>query len=464
MKKETELVKNTLILAIGTWFPKAASFITLPILTLSLTKEEYGMYDLVLVMITMLSPLCTLQIHRAAFRYLINCKDDDERKCIISTAYLGIAPIIISVMIFIFLLQSKIDIHTRILIVLYIFIEIIMEMTMFIARGLKYNKTYSLGAGISSFFYVFLILIAFIYSKVTFIIVFVSNIIARGITLIFLFHKIRIRKFLSRRFIKKVTLLNMLKYSLPFILSSLSLWVINVSDRVIITICLGLEQSAVYAVANKIPSLIGNMYTSFNMAWQESASEAEKDDDSKMYYSSIFQKLYDFMIGVVAVLIAITPILFKVLINSSYNMAYYQMPILFLGIFFSCFSSFYGGIYVALMQTNRLGISTIMGAIINVIINLLLIDKIGIFAASVSTLISYQLVLFYRMKDIQKIRPIEYNKKRIMITGSIIIFMCIVAFKNVFWGHVINLLVGIIFAGVVNRGLIQMIIKNGKRI
>jgi len=59
-------------------------------------------------------------------------------------------------MIFIFLLQSKIDIHTRILIVLYIFIEIIMEMTMFIARGLKYNKTYSLGAGISSFFYVFL--------------------------------------------------------------------------------------------------------------------------------------------------------------------------------------------------------------------------------------------------------------------------------------------------------------------
>lgn len=40
MERETKLVKNTAILAIGSFFPKVTSLITLPILTAMLSKSE----------------------------------------------------------------------------------------------------------------------------------------------------------------------------------------------------------------------------------------------------------------------------------------------------------------------------------------------------------------------------------------------------------------------------------------
>ncbi len=42
--RESKLIKNTAILSIGVFFPKLAVFITLPILTGCLSKEEYMVY------------------------------------------------------------------------------------------------------------------------------------------------------------------------------------------------------------------------------------------------------------------------------------------------------------------------------------------------------------------------------------------------------------------------------------
>ena len=75
MSREGKLVKNTLVLSIGTFLPKAVSFITLPILTGYLTKAEYGTYDLITVLVALILPAATLQIQAAAFRFLIEVRD-----------------------------------------------------------------------------------------------------------------------------------------------------------------------------------------------------------------------------------------------------------------------------------------------------------------------------------------------------------------------------------------------------
>lgn len=82
MNREEKLIKNTMILAIGTFLPRVASFIVLPILTGYLTQEEYGTYDLITVLVSLLLPVATLQIQTAAFRFLIdvrgNIKEEKE--------------------------------------------------------------------------------------------------------------------------------------------------------------------------------------------------------------------------------------------------------------------------------------------------------------------------------------------------------------------------------------------------
>ena len=67
MSRESSLIKNSVVLAVGTFFPKFVAIITLPLLTGYLTQEEYGYYDLISTLVSLLLPVATLQIQSAAF-------------------------------------------------------------------------------------------------------------------------------------------------------------------------------------------------------------------------------------------------------------------------------------------------------------------------------------------------------------------------------------------------------------
>ena len=88
MNRNVELVKNTLILSIGTFVPKLMTLITLPILTACLNTTEYGNYDLILSLASLLIPVLTLQIQQAVFRHLISSKKFRDQKIYITVSLL----------------------------------------------------------------------------------------------------------------------------------------------------------------------------------------------------------------------------------------------------------------------------------------------------------------------------------------------------------------------------------------
>ena len=141
MERETKLVKNTAILAIGSFFPKVTSLITLPILTAMLSKSEYGTYDLVGVLVSLLLPVATLQIQSAAFRFLIESKDLQKR-CneIVTNIFIVTIPISIVMVGIVFFVFSKLTLSSRIFICLYFLFDIIELTLLQIARGFSENK------------------------------------------------------------------------------------------------------------------------------------------------------------------------------------------------------------------------------------------------------------------------------------------------------------------------------------
>lgn len=61
----------------------------------------------------------------------------------------------------------------------------------------------------------------------------------------------------------------------------------------------------------------------------------------------MFDQIFSLIIGGTALLIGFTPLMFKILIKGQYDEVYYKIPILIVGMFFCCMSSFQGGIYIA---------------------------------------------------------------------------------------------------------------------
>ena len=410
MSREKELVKNTFVLSIGKFLPKLTSFITLPILTACLTKTEYGTYDLISTLIMMVIPIATLQIQSAAFRFLIDCRGDRERSSdIISNIFVVTIPVSLIASFVIQFFFKEWSMTVRILISVYFLLDTIHLTVSQIMRGLGHNKTYSTAAIIVSVTSVPIIVALVYWLRLGLTGVLISLIVSQLVGTVYLAGKINLLSYMSADKLSTAHIRQLLAYSWPMVPNNLSTWILKLSDRLVITAYLGLEANAVYAVANKIPHLLSLAQSIMVMAWQENASIAKGDKDADAYYSKMLDRTFNLMFGCTALLIAATPILFKLLIRGDYAEAYYQMPVLILAMFFFVMSSYFGGIYIAHKKTVNVGISTMVAAAINLAIDLAFVNVIGIWAGSISTLTAYVVLYVYRMFNCQKFQRVKVN-------------------------------------------------------
>ncbi len=462
MDRNKNLAKNTVLLGLGQFVPKLMAMVTLPILTTYLTKTEYGIYDLANSMVSLIVPIMTLQIQQVAFRYLILAQNKEEKQGYLTSSivFLTISTLIVSPLIMLVLYCGfKYNLYNSFLICTFLISESIFRLFGQLVRGLGYNLKYSIGVIVFSIFqlvfsYVFLVIlhggVAGVFWAFT-----LSYILA----IVYMFIAAETWKYIKISKFSYFKLKEMLGLSVPIVPSSISLWIVNLSNRLVITSYLGVASNAVFAVANKIPNLFSMAYTTFNLAWTESATLAVEDRDQDEYYSNMTNRLFDFLTGIMLVLICGTPILFRILINQQYKEAFYLMPILFFGVFFNSIVQFYGAIYVAIKRTKQVGVSSAVGAVLNLVICIGLINYIGLYAAAFAMSVSYFIICIYRMIDLKKIVAIRYKWKRIVISMLLMVVSSLLCYIDKTWTFAINAIIAIMFNIVVNGNMLMALLK-----
>lgn len=456
MRREKKLVINTLTLSLGRFLPKLMAFITLPILTGCLTKKEYGQYDLIATLVMLLIPIATLQIQSAAFRFLIDCRNDKKSSSeIISNIFVVTIPITLIACFIVQFFFVDFGSYVRILIAIYFFMDTVHLTIAQITRGLGDNKSYSISAILLSVIYTISIVVSVYLSRTGLLGVIFSMVLAQVIGTIYLIARIDFFSYLSISNISYKKVKELLMYSWPMVPNNLSTWILKLSDRLVITAFLGLEANAVYAVSNKIPNVLSIAQSVMVMAWQENASIAVGDSDASDYYTAMLDRVYSFIFGCTAILIAATPILFRILIRGNYSEAYYQMPVLILAMFFFTMSSFFGGIYIAHKKSTNVGISTMAAALINLLIDFALVNVIGIWAGSISTLVAYMLLYYYRMFNCQHFQRVHVNFKKQLIQIVILIVLLINCFMRSFILNIVNAVLSVLLFSYYNQDLVK---------
>lgn len=464
MSREGKLAKNTFILAIGTFLPKLAAFVTLPILTGCLTKEEFGTYDLITVLVSLILPAATLQIQTAAFRFLIEVRSDEKRiKSIITNIFAFIVPasLIVLAILFFFLPGSA---GIRLLICAYFFADILVNGARQVARGLEKNLDFSISAIVSSL------------CKMIFAVVFVWHLeigltgavaalaLSSTVSLVVLILRAGLYRYISLSLISREKIRALIAYSWPMVPNAMSMWVMRVSDRLVVTMFMGVAANAVYSVANKIPSLLTLAQSTFTMAWQENASIVSRDEDAAAYYSAMFHLMFDLMAGALGLLICATPLLFRLFIRGDYADAYFQMPVLFLGMFFFSQCAYLGGIYIAYKDTRSVGITTLAAAACNLVTDLAAIRWIGLYAASGSTLISYLFLFIFRAVNVRKLVEIKYNIRHIITVIAILLTESVLCFMQQPVLNMINIVFGVVVFFALNKEFVKAVWTKGRKI
>ena len=76
MSHQSQLIKNTIIIAIGKLGTQVISYFLLPIYTALLTPGDYGTYDFICTLAIFICPLITLLMEESMFRFLIDAKSE----------------------------------------------------------------------------------------------------------------------------------------------------------------------------------------------------------------------------------------------------------------------------------------------------------------------------------------------------------------------------------------------------
>ncbi len=221
-------------------------------------------------------------------------------------------------------------------------------------------------------------------------------------TFTFLFWSSQLKDFVSIKSIKFRSVKKTLRYSLPMIPNAVSWWVVNASDRTIITVFLGVYYNGIFAIAHKVPSLCTMLFSVFQLSWQENAVDTISDEDNEEYYNKVFKQLVIILITVCEVIIASDFIIFRYLLDPKYMEAYQYVPILITAVIFATISQFFGGIFVGLQLSKYNGMTTVVAAVLNVTIHLVLVENWGLYASAFSTLICYIVLTVHRYMIVKK--------------------------------------------------------------
>lgn len=464
MNREKELFKNTIVLGIGQLLPKVMSIITLPLMTAYLSLEDYGRYDLVISLASLFIPIMTLQLQQGVFRFLLTEKDESHRSSYISSSVLFL--IVVCALLFpIFAVLGRVKSNSLLYCLIYLAFcaEAFYYLLGQTVRGNGDNKRFSFAAIIYSFVNIICLFLSLKVFSWGLYGVIASQMVSYFVSMLYLALFGRVMPFIRWKTVSLKNLNTLLRFSAPIVPSAIALWVVNLSSRVIISSALGVAANGIYAVANKIPNLFSTAYNIFNLSWTETASKTFETEDVHNYYSQMFDALFRFLIGAMLGLIVITPALFKIAIDSKYLEAYGIIPLLYFSVFFNSLVSFYGSLYIAIKNTKNVGISSLAGAVINILLILLLIKKIHLYAAGISAALSFLIIAIYRMIDIGKVIKLKYNIKTIALGMTFFFISVIISYFNCIQSFIFTFVLMLVYNYSQNGYLLKSILNKFKK-
>lgn len=463
MEKNKELIKNTIIILLGKFCTQFLSFFLLPLYTSILSANEYGIYDLIVTYVALFVPVISLQMEMAIFRELIDVRGNYKKTSeIISSGIFSVILQFIICFICYYLISVFINIPYKNYIIINILAVMVSSIFMQIARGLGQNVQYSISSVIAGVSTILLNILFLVILKFNVEGMIISAILSNIFAAIYIFISCKLYGKIKYSSVSKQIIHKLLKYSLPLVPNGLIWWIINVSDRTIISIFLGTGANGIYAVSNKFSSIIMQIFNIFNLSWTESASLHINDEDKNKFFSSVFNKTLKYSLVVCLLIIAALPFLFNILISQSYSEAYVYIPILLIGMIFNIIVSFLGSIYVSKKLTKEVAKTSFCAGVLNILINVFLVKCIGIFAAAISTVLAFLIMSIFRIVDVQKYVKLKINFKEINMALLLFLISLLLYYFNNKFISAIYLVFIIAYIFIDNKNYINLILKKIK--
>lgn len=411
MGKYRRLGKNALLMFLGNVGSKSLSFLMLPFYTSFLSVADYGTVDLILVYVQLLVGVCTCTLTEAIFVFPKGQDFSKQQTYFTSGAVFSAATLTLTGLLFVILVFSLQAFSYEGIFTEYNFCIFLMLCATFFqtytqqfARSIDKVSVYVISGIVLTLTTVLTSLLTlplwglngYIYSIV------ISYFVAAVYTVI----AAKEYRFFSFRRLSRVSLKEMLKYSIPMMPNSIMWWVLSTMNRPLLEHYSGIESVGIFAVANKFPMLISMLYTVFTYSWQISVLEEFNKPDYKQFYNKVFRVQFLAFVLFVLGLTFLSRPLIELMTTQGYYDAWKYIAPLALAVVFSNLAGFAGTNFVATKESKYYFTTSFWSGASCFILNFLLIPLLGIWGAIISLLFSNILLFYLRIRKTWKYSPI----------------------------------------------------------
>lgn len=401
MNRTKYLLKNTAIFTLGNLGTKFISFFMVPLYTYWMTTDAYGTVDLIGTIAGIVVPLLTLNVGEAVLRFALDKNADVAAIVRIGVAIASVASVLGLLAIPICHVLGFLE-QYAIFISLFIMTGSWQNVCACILRGRELLLPYALTSIIQSVAFAGLAILTMGGLHWGIEGYLIAGVVANCISLAYSFYAGRVHSYLRWEAIDTQLMRQMLTFSVVLIPNSFMWWVMNSSDRAMLTAMAGLSVNGIYAVSCKVPMVFSNLGNLFLQAWQYSAIREDDSADRDEYSSRVFNHVFQLLVLAVAFAMLVIKPFLRIYVEPSYYEAWRYTPYLFIGVVFLTSASFLSASYTVHKDSTGFLKSGISGAIVNILLNFALIPPLGAAGAALATCLSYLAVFLYRAKDTRK--------------------------------------------------------------
>lgn len=422
-------LKDTFIYSLSNIAPKVIGVVLLPIYTAELTKAEFGNWDLLDVTTNILCEIFLLG-QAASLIFLNNSSEyKDRKKKTLFTLFIflffvcGLLIVTSEILISLNILQENLIKSNYVRLIVFIVLFRTLN-NLFLSKYRAEEKAifFSLTNIIKLLIVAALTIYFLVSMKKGIEGIFLAAVLGEALTSVFLFLTlINQMNFSFDTEILKISL----KFGFPLIFASLGIMLLNLSDRYIITYLLGYEANGIYGLGYRVAGVL-NMFLvmPFSMSLMPIAYKYYGQKDDKRFFSKVMTySTFIFVWASIFISLFSKEIIKIFATKSEYYSAYYVVPIVLFAYTFSGMRLTASLGMMLTKNTKHIATITLGAAILNIILNFILIPYFGIIAAALNTLIAFVIFYFITQKVSDNYYKIPFENKKLFLmifTGMIL--------------------------------------------
>ena len=395
MNKYTKLLSNTFIFACGIGISKVIVALMLPLYTRTLSNAELGNAELVINFTKLAIPICSLSIASAVIRFGLSKEQSLDDLIKNSTVFMGGSTLFLFIISLILYNTEKYGCFST----YFFFISVLTMYHLLFSLYVKASDNtilYSVDIIINNIVLAGLNIYFLAYAKAGLSGYFVSIIASEFCSIVFLLLAGRILNSYRKGSFNIKLIKCMLIYSFPLVIADVSWAIISLTDRIMITDRISDSKNGIYSAAAKIPMLLTVISDIFASAWSISTIQEGNKKDSNIFFENVFNFLHIFMCFVILTLFALNNNIIRLIFGFDFSESILYIPVLLIGTLFTCYSGYFSCLFSLLKKTKHIMISTVIGVLTNVALNIVLISRMGIYGACIATVVSSAAIFIYR--------------------------------------------------------------------